>query len=342
MSKYFSIAFGIGSKNKKSEWLEVCYPAPLFQPDDKLLTAIQLSIELKGGNEVIELNAKQAKNCAKEIAAIDEHQANILTSLIGDKPLVLCALEKDEAPSSTPETYLKLQLLSHRLVKPRSINLNGMFPLLPNVAWTNQGAIDLGELQERQIAARLSGEVLEIKSIDKFPRMTDYVIPSGVRIAHTARIRLGAYLGEGTTVMHEGFVNFNAGCEGPNMIEGRISAGVFVGSGSDLGGGCSTMGTLSGGNEVVISVGKDCLLGANSGLGIPLGDRCTLEAGLYVTGGSKVEVLDEKGTKVDTVKAATLAGKSDLLFIRHSITGAIQCRTNKSAISLNEELHSHN
>src|SRR5690606_18861306 len=233
-------------------------------------------------------------------------------------------------------------LLSHRLVKPHGTNLTGIFGVLPNVAWTNQGAIDLAELPERQLQARLNGELLEVACVDKFPKMTNYVVPKGVRIAHTARVRLGAYLGEGTTVMHEGFINFNAGCEGPNMIEGRISAGVFVGAGSDLGGGCSTMGTLSGGNDVVISIGKDCLLGANSGLGIPLGDRCTLEAGLYLTGGSKVQVLDDKGEMVDTVKAATLAGKSDLLFIRHSITGAIQFRTNKSAISLNDELLAHN
>jgi 2,3,4,5-tetrahydropyridine-2-carboxylate N-succinyltransferase len=339
MSTYFSIAFGIGSKNKKGAWLEVFYPAPLFQPKQNFIA----SLNLKGGNEVLELSKTQASSLAEKLQSIDSQQANILKSLaISEKPIILCALEKDAAPSSTPETYLKLHLLSHRLIKPHGCNLSGMFPLLPNVAWTNQGAIDLSEVSEKQIEARIRGEVLEIKSVDKFPKMTDYVVPSGVRIAHTARIRLGAYLGEGTTVMHEGFVNFNAGCEGPNMIEGRISAGVFVGGGSDLGGGCSTMGTLSGGNNVIISVGKDCLLGANSGLGIPLGDRCTIEAGLYITGSAKVEVLDDTGKLVETVKAAKLAGKSDLLFIRHSLTGAIQCRTNKSAIALNEELHSHN
>jgi len=347
MTSYFSIAFGIGSKNKKSEWLEVYYPAPLFQADSKIIQAISQVQALNGGNEVIELNSETAQACAKALEDINKEQSIIINALAkgeikGNQQLVLCALEIDEAPVSTPETYLKLHLLSHRLVKPHGCNLSGMFPLLPNVAWTNLGAIDLEELTEMQIDARLAGQVLEVKSIDKFPKMTDYVVPSGVRVAHTARIRLGAYLGEGTTVMHEGFINFNAGCEGPNMIEGRISAGVFVGSGSDLGGGSSTMGTLSGGNDVVISVGKDCLLGANSGLGIPLGDRCTVEAGLYITGGSKVEVLDDKGTAVDTVKAGSLAGKSDLLFIRHSLTGAIQCRTNKSAISLNEELHAHN
>ena len=179
-------------------------------------------------------------------------------------------------------------------------------------------------------------------SIDKFPKMTNYVVPAGVRIAHTARVRLGAYVGEGTTVMHEGFINFNAGTEGTSMIEGRISAGVVVGKGSDLGGGCSTMGTLSGGNNVIISVGDECLLGANSGLGIPLGDRCIIEAGLYVTGGSKVTVLDDKNQVVETVKAKDLAGKSDLLFRRNSQSGAIECKTNKSAIELNEELHANN
>lgn len=342
MSTYFSIAFGIGSKNKQGQWLEVFYPAPLLQASGEIVKSLEQSLGLKGGNEVLELDAAQIKTCADKLSAIEPEQSKLLYTLAGDKPVVLCALESDSTPTSTPEAYLKLHLLSHRLVKPRGCNLDGIFPLLPNIAWTNEGAVDLEELSERQIAARLRGEVLEVKSVDKFPKMTDYLVPKGVRIAHTARVRLGAYLGEGTTVMHEGFVNFNAGCEGPNMIEGRISAGVFVGSGSDLGGGCSTMGTLSGGNDVVISVGKDCLLGANAGLGIPLGDRCTLEAGLYLTGGSKVQVLDEKGEMVDTVKAATLAGKSDLLFIRHSITGAIQCRTNKSAISLNEELHAHN
>ena len=184
--------------------------------------------------------------------------------------------------------------------------------------------------------------MLEVSSVDKFPKMTNYVVPAGVRIAHTARVRLGAYLGEGTTVMHEGFINFNAGTEGPGMIEGRISAGVWVGEGSDLGGGCSTMGTLSGGGNIVISVGKECLIGANAGLGIPLGDRCTIEAGLFVTAGTKVSVLDDRGETIETVSARTLAGRSDLLFRRHSTTGAVQCLTNKSAIELNEMLHANN
>jgi len=256
--------------------------------------------------------------------------------------VALVILETDAAPASTPEAYLKLQLLSHRLVKPHGTNLAGIFGLLPNVAWTNEGAVDLNELPERQLMARLEGRVLEVTSVDKFPKMTDYVVPAGVRIADTARVRLGAYIGEGTTIMHEGFCNFNAGTEGPGMIEGRISAGVFVGKGSDIGGGASTMGTLSGGGNIVISLGEGCLLGANSGTGIPLGDRCTIESGLYITAGTKVELLDDQGNTVQSVKARDLAGKNDLLFRRNSQSGRVECLTNKSAVQLNEELHKHN
>jgi 2,3,4,5-tetrahydropyridine-2-carboxylate N-succinyltransferase len=251
-------------------------------------------------------------------------------------------LATDDDTASVPEGYLKLHLLSHRLVKPHGVNLNGLFGALPNVAWTNKGAVDLEELPQAQLQARLSGELLSVDCVDKFPKMTNYVVPTGVRIAHTARVRLGAYIGAGTTIMHEGFVNFNAGTEGPGMIEGRISAGVFVGAGSDLGGGCSTMGTLSGGGNIVISVGSECLLGANSGIGIPLGDRCTVESGLYITAGTKVIILDDQGNDVDNVKARNLAGKSDLLFRRNSISGAIECLTNKSTVELNEELHANN
>ena len=217
-----------------------------------------------------------------------------------------------------------------------------MFAVLPNVAWTNEGAIDLAELPQRQLQARLKGQQLAVNCVDKFPRMTDYVVPEGVRIAHTARVRLGAYLGSGTTIMHEGFVNFNAGTEGPGMIEGRISAGVFVGKGSDLGGGCSTMGTLSGGGNIIISIGEDCLVGANAGVGIPLGDRCKIESGLYVTAGTIVTVIDDTGAVADQVKARDLAGQPDLLFRRNSKNGAVECLTHKSAIELNHALHAHN
>ena len=251
--------------------------------------------------------------------------------------VIIHKLEKDESIKDVKDAYLKLHLLSKKLVKPNSINLDGIFAALPNVAWTNHGPMDPMDVDK----LRNNYDFLYIKSLDKFPCLTDYIVPDGVRIADAARVRLGAYLSEGTTVMHEGFVNFNAGTLGPTMIEGRVSAGVTIGANSDLGGGCSTMGTLSGGNEIKISVGEDCLLGANSGLGIPLGDRCTIEAGLYLTGGSKVQVMDKENNVVSTVKASELASKSDLLFIRNSLSGAIQCKPNKKSVVLNDQLHTN-
>ena len=256
---------------------------------------------------------------------------------LGGNLVQIHKLEKDEPIKDVKDAYLKLYLLSLKWVKPNSLNLDGIFSALPNVAWTNLGPMDPSRVEE----FRHQVGNLHIRSLDKFPCLTDYVIPPGVRIADTSRVRLGAYLSEGTTVMHEGFVNFNAGTLGPAMIEGRISAGVVIGANSDLGGGCSTMGTLSGGNNVKISVGEDCLLGANSGLGIPLGNRCIVEAGLYITAGTKVELIQSKG-KVKEVKASELAFKDDLLFIRNSLTGKVQCKPNPKKINLNEELHSNN
>ncbi len=343
MTRLFSLGLGVGTQNGQGDWLEVFYPSPRLNPSDDITSAIETIVGYEGGNSAIALTSEQASELAGALESVDGELAQIAKSLTeSQRPLVATLLADDGEPSSTPEAYLKLHLLSHRLVKPHGVNLSGMFGVLPNVAWTNQGAIDLAELPERMLQARIQGELLDVDCVDKFPKMTNYVVPTGVRIAHTARVRLGAYIGEGTTVMHEGFVNFNAGTEGPGMIEGRISAGVMVGKGSDLGGGCSTMGTLSGGGNIVISVGEGCLLGANAGIGIPLGDRCTVESGLYITAGTLVSVLDESGQEVEKVKARDLAGKSDLLFRRHSITGTVECKTNKSAIELNEELHAHN
>ncbi|MEE9100524.1 MULTISPECIES: 2,3,4,5-tetrahydropyridine-2,6-dicarboxylate N-succinyltransferase [Pseudomonas] len=344
MSKsLFSLAFGVGTQNRQGNWLEVFYAQPLLKPNAELVAAITPLLAYEGGNQAIAFSAHQAYQLADALKGIDNAQAALLNRLAeSQKPLVATLLAEDAAPSSTPEAYLKLHLLSHRLVKPHGLNLTGIFPLLPNVAWTNQGAIDLTELAELQLEARLKGKLLDVFSVDKFPKMTDYVVPAGVRIADTARVRLGAYIGEGTTVMHEGFVNFNAGTEGPGMIEGRVSAGVFVGKGSDLGGGCSTMGTLSGGGNIVISVGEGCLIGANAGIGIPLGDRNIVEAGLYVTAGTKIAVLDDQNNLVKVVKGRDLAGQPDLLFRRNSQTGAVECKTNKTAIELNEALHAHN
>ncbi|MGX5723806.1 2,3,4,5-tetrahydropyridine-2,6-dicarboxylate N-succinyltransferase [Metapseudomonas otitidis] len=339
----FSIAFGVGTQNRQGSWLEVFYAQPLLKPTEALVAAVAPLLGYTGGNQAIALSNTQAADLASALKEIDAAQAALLTRLAeSHKPLVATLLAEDAALTSTPEAYLKLHLLSHRLVKPHGLNLTGIFPLLPNVAWTSEGAVDLAELAERQLEARLKGNLLEVFSVDKFPKMTDYVVPAGVRIADSARVRLGAYIGEGTTVMHEGFVNFNGGTEGPGMIEGRVSAGVFVGKGSDLGGGCSTMGTLSGGGNIVISVGEGCLIGANAGIGIPLGDRNIVEAGLYITAGTKVALLDDQNALVKVVKARDLAGQPDLLFRRNSQNGAVECKTNKTAIELNEALHAHN
>jgi 2,3,4,5-tetrahydropyridine-2-carboxylate N-succinyltransferase len=284
--------------------------------------------------KILANNARSAGNDA--LAALSDRLSESPVSVVAS------SLVANVAPVSVEDAYLKLHMLSHRLVKPHGTDLTGVFGLLPNVAWTDEGPVDLSELAERQLSARLKGQVLEVASVDKFPKMTNYVVPEGVRIAHSARVRLGAYLGAGTTVMHEGFINFNAGTAGPGMVEGRISAGVMVGKGSDLGGGCSTMGTLSGGGNMIISVGEECLIGANAGLGIPLGDRCTVEAGLFITAGTKVTVLDDAKQAVETTAARYLAGRSDLLFRRNSQSGSVECLTNKTAIELNESLHAHN
>src|SRR5450756_1413906 len=204
--------------------------------------------------------------------------------------VVHVAIDLDEAPADVPDAYLRLHLLSHRLVLPNTINLDGLFGVLNNVVWTSEGPCPVEDFERTRLRLRDSGPV-QVFSVDKFPRMTDYVVPSGVRIADADRVRLGAYLAEGTTVMHEGFINFNAGTLGTSMVEGRIVAGVVVGDGSDIGGGASIMGTLSGGGREVISIGERSLLGANSGLGIALGDDCVVEAGLYLTAGTKVSIV---------------------------------------------------
>lgn len=335
-----SLGIGLGTRNSRGEIIEVYYPIVLREPDPAFAAAVAAASAYAGANAACALAPAAASSLVPLAPQSVQDTLRALTAARQD--LTVMFIAQDSAPASIPEVYLKLHLLSHRLHKPHSLNLTGAFGVLQNLAWTNQGAIDLADLPARQLQARLQGELLEVMSVDKFPKMSNYVVPKGVRIAHTARVRLGAYIGEGTTIMHEGFVNFNAGTEGPAMVEGRISAGVMVGPGSDLGGGCSTMGTLSGGGTEVISIGRDCLIGANAGLGFPLGDRCIVEAGLYVTAGTKVLLLDKDNHVFGTRKARELSGKSDLLFRRNSVTGAVECKANKTAIALNEELHSHN
>ena len=228
-------------------------------------------------------------------------------------------IDTQAAPTSATDVYLRLHLLSHRLVEPRTINLDGAFGLLTNVAWTSIGPVAIDTLDDVRYNLLRQGQHLVVHGVDKFPRMTDYVVPSGVRIADASRVRLGAHLASGTTVMHEGFCNFNAGTLGASMVEGRISAGVVVGDGSDIGGGASIMGTLSGGGKEMVTVGKKCLLGANSGLGISLGDECIIEAGLYITAGTQVKLPDGS-----VVKARELSGASGLLFRRNSQSGAVE------------------
>lgn len=341
---YFALGLATATKNRDGKIIEAFFPTPILAPSEALVAALAPIAGYQEGNQALEITAAQSA----ELAAVFAAHQQAASAAFSDKaananqPLVLVILASDDKPQSVAEGYLKLQLISHRLVKPHGTVLDGIFGLLHNIAWTNEGPVDLPELADRQIEARLAGRVLTVDCVDKFPKMVDYVVPAGIRIADTSRVRLGAHVGEGTTVMHEGFINFNAGTTGVSMVEGRISAGVVVGNGSDIGGGASIMGTLSGGGKVVVSIGENSLLGANAGLGFPLGDRCTVESGLYVTAGTKVRTLDKDGNQVDIVKARDLAGVSDLLFRRNSLTGQIECLANKSAVELNSELHKNN
>ncbi|WP_159617952.1 2,3,4,5-tetrahydropyridine-2,6-dicarboxylate N-succinyltransferase [Arthrobacter zhaoguopingii] len=250
--------------------------------------------------------------------------------------LVSPSIDLGAPPADAVDAYLRLHLLSHRLATPNSINLDGIFGLLANVVWTNHGPCAAADFEGVRLALRARGPV-SVLSVDKFPRMVDYVVPTGVRIADADRVRLGAYLAEGTTVMHEGFVNFNAGTLGTSMVEGRISAGVVVGNGSDIGGGASIMGTLSGGGTQKITIGERCLLGAQAGVGISLGDDCVVEAGLYLTAGTKVTLPDGS-----TTKAAALSGEPGILYLRNSTTGVVEARPRRGeGIALNAALHAN-
>jgi 2,3,4,5-tetrahydropyridine-2-carboxylate N-succinyltransferase len=265
-----------------------------------------------------------------ERLVVDDQERNV------SRKIVHAVVALDEPPADVADAYLRLHLLSHRLVRPHEVNLDGIFGVLPNVVWTSRGpcAAEGFELTRARLLAHGPVTVL---GVDKFPRMTDYVLPAGVRIADADRVRLGAHLARGTTVMHEGFVNYNAGTLGTSMVEGRISAGVVVGDGSDIGGGASIIGTLSGGGTTVISVGEGCLLGANSGIGISLGDGCVVEAGCYVTAGTKVTLPDRS-----VVKARDLSGRAGLLYRRNSVSGTVEAVPREGSWgSLNAALHAN-
>lgn len=328
-------ALCIASLNKKGEILEIFFNWLTDKPE--VYEKISKKYNEKG-NFQVRIDKNFNDNTLNSFLPTDSLYKK---QLFKNQAFIMVALTDDKPIKTVPEAYIKLYLLSRRLFKPGTINLDNIFNVLPNVVWSNLGAVDINEIDSYQIHARIRGEVLHVKSVDKFPLMTDYIIPSKVRIANTARVRLGAYLGEGTTVMHEGFVNFNAGTEGPNMVEGRISAGVFVEAGTDLGGSCSIMGTLSGGNDKVIKIGKNCLIGANSGVGISLGDNCIIEAGFYVTAGTKVRLLDKDKKEIKQVKALDLSGQPNLLFRRNSITGSAECIMGKNTFKLNQILHNN-
>lgn len=298
---------GIATITNGGTILDVWYPSPALAP----LSAAPASelAALAGSDEI--------RGVKREVASVE--------------------IDTEVAPKDAKDAYLRLHLLSHRLVKPHGLSLDGIFGLLSNVVWTNHGPCEVEGFEMVRAKLRAKFGQVTVYSVDKFPRMVDYVIPSGVRIADADRVRLGAHLASGTTVMHEGFVNFNAGTLGTSMVEGRISAGVVVGDGSDIGGGASIMGTLSGGGKQVISIGEKSLLGANSGLGISLGNNCVVEAGTYVTAAAKVTLPDGQ-----IVKAAELSGGDNLLFRRNSQTGALEVVSKTGSWGgLNSILHSN-
>lgn len=339
----FAFAFGLATRARDGSLLDVYYPLPVFQPDQEVAAALAAAPGA-GKHGVVNLTDPDLERLARAFdAAGAADLARAARSCQGSfGPCVLAVLAQDAKIEHIAEAYLKLHLLSWRFCPPNSLNLDGIFAVLPNVAWTSEGPVAVTDVAARTLKARGRGESLKVYGVDKFPPLLDYVVPSGVRIGDGSRIRLGAYLGEGTTVMHEGFVNFNAGTIGPGMIEGRISQGVIVGAHSDLGGSSSTMGTLSGGGTERISIGENCLIGANAGTGIALGDRCIIEAGLYITAATPVALLDAQGQDVKQVKARELSGQSDLLFLRNGRNGRVECRTNRTAVQLNEDLHAHN
>ena len=333
MKNFPLIGLGIATVGASGKTLDTFFPCISFKDSED-----EFSHHYKVWNALMAENVTEIKD-VDQLNLQNEILNDVISNLDQGKTLILCRILENKPIETVEEAYLKLHLISYKHFVPNSLNLENLFDSLQNVAWTSRGPIELDDIDKRILLSHKNNESLEIKSVDKFPCLTDYIIPPSVRIGDASRVRLGAYLSEGTTVMHEGFVNFNAGTLGPAMIEGRISAGVVVGKNSDLGGGCSTMGTLSGGNEVKISIGENCLLGANSGLGIPLGDNCTIEAGLYITGGSKITTYNSNNEKVSVVKASELSGCNNLLFIRNSQSGAIEAKINPQSVALNKTLH---
>src|SRR5688500_5956686 len=349
-------AYGVGIAHfgPNDQPLDTWYPVPNCEENYRSAEALAAAVGHTGGTASYRLTAQQIQQALETLAPLTndgKKHANVeaLKALLalakepaaGDarpiaRRVVACFIGSlDEKPVDVHDVYLRLHLLSARKRKPRSINLDGMIPLLPIVVWTSEGPYDAETWASESLRLRVAGRSPKVYAVDKFPRMVDYVVPTGVRVADADRVRLGAHLGEGTTVMHEGFCNFNAGTLGAAMVEGRISQGVIVGAGTDIGGGASIMGTLSGGGKEVITIGENSLVAANAGTGISLGNNCIIEAGCYVTAGSKVKLLPEG----KIVKALELSGKDNLLFWRNSTTGQLEAQPNYKVVALNEQLH---
>lgn len=324
----FSIAFGVGTRNREGQWLEVLFPRPLLRPSSVFVERVKKILGYTDGNQIIDFNFAMASDLASALKYISPEQSALLIRLAeSHKPTVACILEHDSQPVSVPEAYLKLQLISHRLCKPHEINLADLFKVLPNVAWTNHGAVDINEVAALQLEERIKGRMLDVFSVDKLPKLTDYVVPKGIHIADAARVRLGAYVGEGTVVLHEGSINFNAGTQGASTIDGCIASGVLIGADSTLQGGCAMSSTAS---QPLISVGHHCVINSHAGVGISLGNRNTVAAGLWLTSDTQVNVLDANKQLLKTVVASELALQDDLTFSRNPETGAVECTSTKA------------
>jgi len=341
--------FAVGIRRKKGDiCLDVLYPT--IKSDTDELKGLEQLVPIKK-NTITELSIHDYYSCRDTIFPNLPGNIEVEQSGYSNVDFIFISIsDLSKEIESSEEAYFRLQLLSQRKIRPHEQNLSGIFGKLENLAWTTVGPVLPNDLEDVQMQAMLRNQSIEVSHVDKFPYMVNYHVPSGVRIADASRVRLGAYLGEGTTIMPAGFVNFNAGTLGNAMIEGRISAGVLVGEDSDVGGGASIMGTLSGGNDLVISIGKKCLLGANAGTGISLGDGCTIAAGVYVYAGKKVALFNEENKAIDIdgnivedgkniVKALDLSGKDFLLFMEDSQTGELICKPNTKVIQLNEALH---
>jgi 2,3,4,5-tetrahydropyridine-2,6-dicarboxylate N-succinyltransferase len=347
MSDHAAFGVGLATRTPAGKVLDTWFPVVALDEHADAARRIAAAVRHDGGTATHELTSATVADLDGDDVALAAARSAVAAadadaSVTGNERVAVVTFlgSLDDAPAEAYDVYLRLHLLSHRLVRPHGVNVEGAFGALNNVVWTDLGPCDPEGFEQQRLRLEAAGHRVRVTSIDKFPRMTDYVVPTGVRIADADRVRLGAHLAEGTTVMHEGFVNFNAGTLGASMVEGRISAGVVVGDGSDLGGSASIMGTLSGGGKEVISVGRRCLLGANAGIGISLGDDCVVEAGLYVTAGTKVTLPDGR-----VVKARELSGSSGLLLRRDSVSGAVTAVEREGATGdwggLNEALHAN-